>query len=339
MNPSYCIEILTRGGDVAHRAKIEQLPLRIGRAYDNDCIIDDPYVAPHHCQLEIDANGELQLRDLGSKNKLVVNKKRQNEVAPLQNQPHIRIGHTRIRIRATDFAVAPELADTTAHAWEGWPPALTGLFLLLLTIGFDNWLRDTEQAQLIDYLSNITRDTAIALAWSSLWALACRLFGGQLRWGRQVFIAATGYCLYWLLTAACSLIGFSLSWPGLVLYSDLLLPLLLTFVLYFHLRTIRDRIKIRFMLTSVLITAGLAGYILVNNERTTGNLSGGLYMSAIWPSGLRMSHDRSVADFYKEATSLKAQVDQERKDSAQLNLDDDDGDADDADADSDSATK
>ena len=41
------IETLARNGDVLHRHRVERLPIRIGRGYDNDYILDDvtPYLS------------------------------------------------------------------------------------------------------------------------------------------------------------------------------------------------------------------------------------------------------------------------------------------------------
>lgn len=43
------VEVLGRTGEVAHRVGLVRLPATIGRAYDNDVIIDDPYVSPITC--------------------------------------------------------------------------------------------------------------------------------------------------------------------------------------------------------------------------------------------------------------------------------------------------
>jgi hypothetical protein len=43
MKPPYFLEILAENGDVQHRQRIATLPIRIGRGYDNDFILDDAH--------------------------------------------------------------------------------------------------------------------------------------------------------------------------------------------------------------------------------------------------------------------------------------------------------
>ena len=62
------VEVLSRQHDVISRHRIadvaEGASIRIGRAYDNDVVIDDAYVAPHHLQLSRDADRFIPRRNL-----------------------------------------------------------------------------------------------------------------------------------------------------------------------------------------------------------------------------------------------------------------------------------
>ena len=62
------VELLDRAGSVIARHRFDQLPVRLGRAYDNDVIVDDPFVAPSHVQIERREDGVLIARDLGTRN-------------------------------------------------------------------------------------------------------------------------------------------------------------------------------------------------------------------------------------------------------------------------------
>ena len=65
MKAPYFIEILARNGDVLHRHKVAALPIRLGRSYDNDIILDDAHSAAAHAIVDANEQGELVLRDLG----------------------------------------------------------------------------------------------------------------------------------------------------------------------------------------------------------------------------------------------------------------------------------
>jgi hypothetical protein len=71
--------------------------ISIGRASDNDVIIDDPLVSRHHCQLKLQ-HGAYGLADLGSRNGSWVNGQQVSEVA-LGPGDRIRIGSTEIEFQ------------------------------------------------------------------------------------------------------------------------------------------------------------------------------------------------------------------------------------------------
>ena len=76
---SWFIEHLHRDGSVLVRMLVPDdgestRVFRIGRALDNDLILDDPHCAPHHAKLEIDANGVARLHDLGTSNGIVTSR-------------------------------------------------------------------------------------------------------------------------------------------------------------------------------------------------------------------------------------------------------------------------
>jgi pSer/pThr/pTyr-binding forkhead associated (FHA) protein len=72
----------------------------IGRASDNDVIVDDPMVSRHHCQLKLQ-HGAYSFTDLGSRNGSTVNGQAVSQVA-LGPGDVIRVGDTEI-----EFGVRP----------------------------------------------------------------------------------------------------------------------------------------------------------------------------------------------------------------------------------------
>ena len=64
------IEVLSRNGDVVARERIDTAEARVGRAFDNDVVVDDPHVAPHHLRIHRGEDGELVAEDLNSLNGL-----------------------------------------------------------------------------------------------------------------------------------------------------------------------------------------------------------------------------------------------------------------------------
>ena len=53
------LEVLDRDGSVRHSVGVREWPLRVGRALDNDLVLDDPHTAAHHFSVEPDAEGRV----------------------------------------------------------------------------------------------------------------------------------------------------------------------------------------------------------------------------------------------------------------------------------------
>jgi pSer/pThr/pTyr-binding forkhead associated (FHA) protein len=100
MNGPWFVEELSRTNQVLARHRHEQLPIRIGRAYDNDVILNDPHIAPHHALIEARPESEgmpqsgVQVRDLGSKNG-IVHQNQPCQQLTLHGDHIFRLGHTR----------------------------------------------------------------------------------------------------------------------------------------------------------------------------------------------------------------------------------------------------
>ena len=100
------VEILDARGHVRSRARIETFPASIGRAFDNDIILDDAYVSPRHLLLVEDDAGILWGEDAGSKN----GTRRAGRATPearfaIASGGSVLVGHTTLRIFDADHAV------------------------------------------------------------------------------------------------------------------------------------------------------------------------------------------------------------------------------------------
>lgn len=310
MNGPWFVETLASNGDVQLRQQVHALPIRIGRSYDNDVIVDDAFMAPHHALVELDG-GALVLRDLGSRNGVVASGRRQQQVA-LDGDTVLRLGHTRLRVRAAGHAVAPELVDRTMHGWEGAAPGIVGAALTALVSLFVMWLADTQSFELLRYLQAIAWGLGAALVWSGIWAFANRLFGHHARLGRHLFIFGCGLAALALFRLASSAVGYAFSLEPFTRYGSHVAVALVAAMVYFHLTTVRPQRPRR----SAFICVGLAilgsGLALIGNEQRNGRLGDELYMSVLLPPEMRVSPDHSVDEYMGQVGAMKARLDVER---------------------------
>jgi pSer/pThr/pTyr-binding forkhead associated (FHA) protein len=310
MNAPYFIEVLARNGDVKSRHRFDQLPIRIGRGYHNDLILDDPYIAVQHASVEITDLGSLSLRDLGTQNGIVLNGKRESIITLSDNI--VRLGHTNLRIRDATFKVEKEIADKTSYGWEGWPPALTAMIMIALTSLISVWLTNTEKFSAISYLLATAVIFGVVIFWCGCWAFANRVIGGHTRFGRHLFIVACAIVCSDLWELISSTFAYAFSWEFLNRYGSHISIGIGAGMVFFHLITVNNQHQKRFLKLCLVLTLLGSGIILMLNYQRNGKFSDSLYMTQILPPALHLSSDVPVAQFIQDAQSLKKQLDQAR---------------------------
>lgn len=311
MKGPFFIETLARNGDVLHRHQVNALPIRLGRGYDNDFILDDAHAAPRHALIEGDDEGRLVLRDLGSRNGVVYRGKRQHSIE-LTGDTVIRLGHTSLRVRGADFPVPPELVDRTMHGWEGALPGAVGMLLVGIVALATAWLNDPRPFQLSRVLQGLAYGIAAGLVWGGGWAFANRLFGRHARFGRHLFIFGCGLAAIAAYKVLSSIIAYAWSLEWLVRYGMHVAIALIAGTVYFHLGTVRPQRRRHFAASCALLALLGSGLTLVGNLQTSGRAADQLYMPLLLPPALRASQDSSIDQFMADTAAMKARIDAER---------------------------
>lgn len=221
----------------------------------------------------------------------------------------VRLGHTNIRVRGAEFPVASQRADRTMHGWEGLASAVVGLVLIGAVAALTTWIGDTHAFQTIRYVLAIASWLAAGLLWSAVWAFVNRLFGGQARLGRHLFIL--GCCMLalgsWKLISVRAAYAYSMEW--LTRYGNHMGIVIICGVVFFHLCTIEPDHPKRFAAAAMLLIVIDSGMVLMSSLQRSGRLADELYMSVILPPTVHQSPDHEVEEFLGSAARLKATVD------------------------------
>jgi len=308
IKPPYYIEILTRDKQLKLRHRFDQLPITIGRAFDNDLVLDDPYVSEHHAVIDRADSGEVYIRDLNSENGIIANDKKYTNI--LLGDDIIRLGHSNLRFKHAESKVAKTLNDTTSHQWEGWLPGIVGLMLIVCSTMTEFWLASSEKFSFLTALSDISSLLLVVIIWAGAWGLVTRLAtGGSPRFGRHIFILASAVILSYLWGVVSIIFAYAFSLEFLISYGSHVHVAIYAGMVFFHLNTINEQRQKRFAVIAVLLAAIGSSLVLIGNYNDTGKLADKFYMPYILPPAFRISPDHSVDHFIEDAKTLKPELD------------------------------
>lgn len=207
------LERINRSGQVSAIQSFNQSTVNIGRAYDQDYILDDAYVDAMHARLVISASDmTLKCIDLGSVNGIRVEPRVGKSFkvmgsASLHSGDTIMMGRTRLRVMQGFQPVPPARAMTTRHQgvrWlNQWRLALSLLAMLVMLLALDNYLDMPLKKHIARYITESVYVGIACLVYAGFWSLINRSSRGDARFALHVVVACGGVLVllvgHWLL--------------------------------------------------------------------------------------------------------------------------------------------
>lgn len=305
------VEVLSRHREVLARHRCAGDELRIGRAYDNDVVLDDPHTAPHHLRVRRDEGGRLIADDLGSANGLYLDRgRRRTQRAFLDGETLLRIGHTYLRIRQTDHAVAPE---RTVPRSARRRLAMLGLAVAILGLKAGSiWLGETVEPVPSRYLVPLLGLVAIGALWTGLWSMLSRILTNHARFERNLLIALGGLFAYTFYAQFGQLVAFALSWPWLTAYAYVAIWSVAAAVCFFSWRVLapaRSWRKAAVILP--LLAAAVTAETVIEREGGAGT-GQQAYLQFLMPPAFHLAPLHSENAFFADVRQLQGEIDRDR---------------------------
>jgi hypothetical protein len=307
------VEVLSRHRDIVARHRIAASEARIGRGYDNDVVIDDPYVAAQHLRVFRDEAGQLVAEDLGSTNGMFLDGSRKRLARIVVDGRHpIRIGKTHLRIREIHHEVERE--RVAAPEWRTLPVvAVAALGAALLGLSaVQIWLAQTIELRASSYLAPLLGIAAAALVWAGIWALLSRIFSGSSHLLRNLLITLAGGLAFSLFHELARVLAFAWNWPAATTYQYVAAWSILAVVGFLHLREVgRTRLKLKAAVVGALLVAGIAFQTLQRSEAFSDH--GRQYRAhQLMPPAWRAVRLTEQNLFFGEIANLKTRLDSDR---------------------------
>jgi len=314
------IEVIDRDGHVRQVWTLRQWPARIGRALDNDVVLTDPHVAPHHFRLDHPADNTLVLETGDTVNGVAVGLRRvaagtRTELAAESDgSVDLVAGRTRLRLRLAETPLAAEVPLAT-HAVRRlrFVPTLVLAVVLLVGVAFATYLDSDPDAFGRSVGNTLLAGITVAALWCGAWALLSKTITRQGHFGWHLRVFVIGALALLGLTAVPGLLAFALSWPWLTSYAFIATFAVGAAALYYHLLGVEPARPRR--LRWVVAAGAVVGIALTMwfNQQRTGRLGDELYLSHLYPPGLRLVRPVSADRFNDGLAPLHATLDKKAR--------------------------
>jgi FHA domain len=327
--------------------EVKQWPVCVGRALNNDLILIDPFVAPHHARIEQNENGYH-----------IVALQTDNGVE-LENGEHIRadeqqvwqegklanIGQCRLSLFSEEASLAPEkslsqasaqqaikkaaaqissdqaLANAAAKSSEHtvtWQDSFKLVAMLLLVITGESFISNNPDVFVLNTLKTTGTFIAGLLAWALVWAILSKVFSGAMRYGAHFFAAVKAVVVMQLVLWLLHTAAFAFSIELLGQFDSILFILLLGWLLFKHLKIAlsgnehsgkRTEKLIQYGVVSLML--GAIALTLGVRYNTSGRITDGLYMTNFMPPSWRLHKAKSPEVLEQGMADLKARTDRQ----------------------------
>lgn len=314
------IEVCDRHGRVIERFKATQFPLRIGRACDNDLIIDDPYVCPHHCEIALTESGQLIATDLASINGLFSgDDKEPARQITLDGRRTLRLGHTRVRLRFPEETLEPTRVAPASESGGEWPPRslLLNAFIHLLAalvMTMASYLNSFTVFDYGDYFFSEQLPVVIAVAaWAAVWSIVSRITQHRFAFFSHVTILVSVILVLYLAEYLLEFLkfGFAAAQP-FELVSSLFSVVALSLLFFWHLRLSSEQGRRRLLAISTAIAVMITALVELDDYLDAKEFSASpALLTILKPPASQLVNSESLESFMASAERLRVGIEEE----------------------------
>jgi pSer/pThr/pTyr-binding forkhead associated (FHA) protein len=311
------LEVLDQRGQPRSRVRIDAFPATIGRGYDNDIILEDPYVCPRHARLLVDDDRAVIVEDAGSINGVHAPSRagRQAQLSLLPGET-FRLGRTTLRVCEAGQSVTPTLVDRDGDVAR-LPRLLTQRASVIVSalafavLALQTYLASFDRIGLARVVSESLPALLLFAVWGGAWALASRIVSHRFNFLEHIAVIASVFTAGVVLDSAIEWLIFLFPGFGVLdVLQGLTFLLLTVLLLYGHLSFASSLPRQRRWGAALGVTVTLfaiGGFIsMAEDDDFSSDLE---YPGVLKPVGVRWVRSVSIDEFTKASESLKASVD------------------------------
>lgn len=305
------IEIISRSRRVLERYHFTGHSVSIGRAYDNDLIISDPHISPHHAIIRDTGESGWRIEDLNSKNGIFTHRhQRIHTSETIHSGDELILGKTHLRIFDRLHKVADALSmnpvEKVIQPLNRSSNAIMFVIFALVIFGLDSYLDLYVDFEFRHIFTDTMGMMLVATGWALIWALIGRVMRHDARFLVQLVITLAYLLSELVFSNSLDLLAFNSSTnTGAFVLGTIghfiLFSLLLWLNLYIAIsQTDRKRLLMSFGISSSVVALVLLYYFL-NLPEFSGFPQ---YVNSLKPPAVQWLHPVTTETFLREADEV-----------------------------------
>lgn len=304
------IERLDREGHVQIAHAVWRWPVSIGRAIDNDLVLDDEHVAARHALLDDDGAGGVRLRVGDTVNGLLLDGRllKAGDEAGVPAGARLQIGDSRLKLRLRGENLAPErplqVAAVPSHRSVGVMVVVALAWLAAL-----RWVELEPGASWSQWLPFLLSAPVALVGWALLWGLASKLFQRHFEFLPHLRLALGYFLAAAVAELALRTASFVTGWAWPTHLSSLVQMALLVALIHAQLSLVLPQLRRTLAVAMVALFVTGQGVMMALNHQRSDRFFEDLYVTTLGPPALRLAPPVPVRQFIEEAGALKAGLD------------------------------
>jgi hypothetical protein len=304
------VEVLGRAGAPCKLHKADRFPVRIGRAFDNDLVLSDPYVSPLHLIIEMGDNGWIAVDQNSTNGTTVAKTGPIAHAVEVQSGDQLLVGRTVLRLWSPSHLVpeALPLQPQRSLARRAVTPLLSiaSICCAVAFIMLTEFLDTAKQAKPLSLLANALPLCSFPFLWAGIWASAGFIVRRRSRYGLQLALANGAFVCVFLMTAFAEYIDYFTSSVGI---SDLVqyagMAILATLLLYSNIRIATGVGDARRAIISFVIGGAVVAAVAVTDRaESVENRSTPQYSRTMKPPYAKLAKSVALDKFIKDSERL-----------------------------------
>ena len=306
----FLVQTLSRAGRVMDTYRFDKPNASIGRAFDSDVLLDDPYVDGHHVEIVNGLHG-LQINVLTEQGRTEVDGRDSPPgTLPLASGAHLLLGKSHLRVLSTTHPVAPvkslQRSDAIFAAWTRpyFVIGISALFVLLS--GIDVYFSSFSEWAFSEWLFGTFTPLLGAAAWVAVAALITRVVRHDSRVLQHWIVVVLFLLSLMLWHYIEEIVRFNLGehWVTATLSTGVL-GLLLVGLFWLQMRiAFQQKAWIRLLMANTLAW-GFIGYSMLGLQTFSSDFQAAPEFEAIiLPEAMRLRGAVDDAEFLQNSNSL-----------------------------------